>query len=155
MQSEPTVVPQHTSSGDLSPVEPSSTQHGHDFADGTVPLHGDGTGDPAALGQSIPNSARPSLNYAAVAPQSSPGSRVIQHENAGTSGRRGAELGFRVVASATHSELALDSLPNGKFEPRYPLRSAPTNHPMSHRGPHPYPLSSAPAIAFRHYPRVS
>lgn len=122
MQSEPTDVSQHTPSVDSPPAQPNySTQHGNGIADGPVsgPLHGEATRDTATLGQSTPDPTRPSLKDAAGAPPS-PASRVIQHENAGTPGRRGAELGFRVVASVSKSDLVLDSLPNGKLDLRYP-----------------------------------
>lgn len=157
MQSEPTDVSQHTPSVDSPPAQPNSTQHGNDIADGPVsgPPHGEApaSGNPAVPGRSTPGLTCPSLNDAAIAPPSSPASRVIQHENAGTPGRRGAELGFRVVTSASPSELALDSLPNGTPEPKFPANQLQLT--ILRRGPHPYPVSSASSVAFCHHTCVS
>lgn len=155
MQSEPTAVSQHTPSVDSSAAQPSSTQHGDDFADGPVsgPLHREAVEGFAVLDQTTPGSKCPPLSHADVAPPSSPASRVIQHENAGTPGRRGAELGFRVVASAAQSMQALESLPNGMFDPKYPADHLQVTIPR--RGSHPYPVASASSVPFGYHPCVS
>lgn len=137
MQPEPTDVSQRTPSVDSSTVEPTPTQHGNDFADGPVPgpLTREATGGSALLDQPTPGPDNPPLNDAVAAPPSSPASRVVQHENAGTQSRRGPELGFRAVASsAVQSKQFLESLPNGMLS-EVPRRSAPINKSMQRFSP--------------------
>lgn len=114
MQSDPTVVSQHTSL-DSSQASPSSTQHGNDFDGRSVsgPLEYEVSGDSSGSCLPSPGADHSPLNDAEEAPPSSPVNRVSQYENAGTPSRKGANLAFRVVPSAGHFTVPLESLPNG------------------------------------------
>lgn len=127
MQSNPTVVSQHTPSLDSSQSKPSSTQHGSDFDGRPVsdPLHHEVSGDTSGLDLPAPGADHPPLNDAGEAPPSPPVNRVSQYENAGTPGKKGTDLAFRVVASTSQCNLPLESMPNGTPRSEMPRRRSP------------------------------
>jgi hypothetical protein len=111
MQPESISVSQHTPPIDSSQSNLSTTQHGNDLDDGAVSgslLHGE-TGDSPVVASSSPLN-HPPLSADGPAPPS-PAQRVIEHENAGSPQRRDPR--FRVVKSSSHSQVPLESLPNG------------------------------------------
>lgn len=117
MQSEPTAVSQQTPPVDSPQSSLNSNQDGNDSDRRPVsgPLDREETGDPTLLDSSTPGADHPQLSDAGSALPSLPAGRVRQHEMAGSPGRKGAELGFRVVSSAGQSKVAMESLPNGTF----------------------------------------
>lgn len=154
MQPESITVSQHTPPIDSSQSNPNTTQHGNVLDDGAVsgPLpHGE-TGDSAVVASSPPLN-RPPLSDDGSAPPS-PARRVIEHEIACSPQRR--DPGFRVVKSLSHSDVPLESLPNGMSclnatHPRVPL-----TYPLPRsRGTHSYLVASASPYSFCHDPGLS
>ncbi|KAJ5982914.1 hypothetical protein N7481_005013 [Penicillium waksmanii] len=85
--------------------------HGNDLDDGAVsgPFHHGETGDSPVVASSPPLNHPPLSDDGSAPP--SPAQRVIEHENAGSPQRR--DPGFRIVKSSSHSQVPLESLPNG------------------------------------------
>ncbi|KAJ5638225.1 hypothetical protein N7490_008104 [Penicillium lividum] len=114
MHSEPTAVSEKTSFRELPPSNLSFTQHGNDSEVGPVSglLREEKSGDSA-----VPDLAALAENLAPLSDvgdaASTPPSaqRVSEYENAGTPGRKSAELGSPIVTSG-HSQIPLETLPN-------------------------------------------
>lgn len=149
MQSEPTAVSQHTPS-DSPKADSPPTQHGNDYEDGPVsgPLYREAVGDSTVSGASTPGASSTPLSADDLAPLS-PAQRVSQHETTATPGRKTTEFGFEVISTGGHSGLPLETLPNGTYCDEHPRTLAPLTTKC--RGPYPYPVALASAVAFGHH----
>ena len=117
MQSEPTVVSQRTPFIDSSQASPQPIQHGNDLEDAAVSgfLVPEETGDYSETESLPPGSSRTLLSGTGSAPPSSPALRVIEYENAGSPSKK---TDCASVSSLGHSNLPLETLPNGTPETR-------------------------------------
>lgn len=156
MQSDPTVVSQHTSP-DLSQANASATQHGNHFDGRSVsgPLHQEVSGDSSGLDLPSPGADHSPLSDAEEVPPSSPVNRVSQYENAGTPSRKGADLAFRVVASPGHFNVPVESLPNGMKPPDLPRPRRRATANVCARGSHTNLVAPTSAVPLRHHFGIS
>jgi hypothetical protein len=111
MQPEPTAVSPNTPPIDSSPINPSSTQHGHDLDDAQVSgfLREDDSDSADVSGMPIQDNLHASLKDSSTPPSD----RVNQHENAGSFPRQPDDVGFRVTF-AEKPEVFIGAFPNGK-----------------------------------------
>jgi hypothetical protein len=110
MQPEPTVVSPNSPPIDSSPINSSSTQHGHDLDDAQVSGF-----PPQEASDSADVSGMPIHNLHAYLKDSfTPPDRVSQYENAGSSPRQSDDVGFRVTF-AEKPEVLLEAFPNGNY----------------------------------------
>lgn len=118
MQPEPTAVSQHTFPVDSSPIDPSSTQHGHDLDDAQVSdfLEREDIRDSADVSSMSPRDELPGASLKEVYGRFTPPSadRVIQHENALSSLNQTADAAFRLLAINGHVQTSFETLPNGE-----------------------------------------
>jgi len=152
MQPESSAVSQHTPPVDSSQANLNTTQHGNDLEDGAVsgPLLHEETRDSPVAGSTVPTLNRPFLSEDGATPPS-PAQRVIEHENAGSPRRR--DTGFRVVKSSGHSQVPMESLPNGMPQLSC-MEISWTSLTSPSRGSYPYPVASASPYLVSYDPGV-
>jgi hypothetical protein len=147
MQPEPTAVSPNTPPIDLSPINPSSTQHGHDLDDAQATgfLHEEPSDSADVSGMPTQDKIHASLNGDSSAP---PSNRVNQHENARSPPRKSNEVGFGVDFDEK-PQVLIEVLPNGKYIE--PHRAVLPLIAIISRGSHSYPVASISRVPIRHY----